>query len=42
MAKLNDRRDFLKSTVALGAALGVQSVASAKDHHGHTSHISQE
>ncbi|NQY62915.1 MAG: NIPSNAP family protein [Alteromonadaceae bacterium] len=37
MAHLNERRNFLKSSVALGAALGVQSVAGAKNPDSHSS-----
>ena len=37
MAKFNERRNFLKGSVALGASLGVQSIAYAKDHHGYKS-----
>ncbi len=42
MAKLNDRRNFIKSTVALGATLGLPTVVAAKIQDSHTSHLSQE
>lgn len=37
MPRLNNRRSFLKGSIALGAAFGTQGVSDAKDHHGHKS-----